>query len=169
LSSSLIAQQVDVLRVALPLLVGSRCVSLATYLDSSRACLAGLNAGQSERGFQSVLEELRILLPSEELVTFCPPQDAYRFRLEQCRLFQERGDRILRCIGELVGQGSAIVLSKVQRQLRDLLSNGPMLSLMKRFIVADPEAFLKLGRAAAGPSYKSLLDTLLDPFNRLRE
>lgn len=159
LSSTLTAHQIDVLRVALPTLVGSGCVALQTFLDTLQASVARLKNSPTEIGVQAAVEGLRILLPCDTLAASCPPQDAYRYRLEQRKL----GGRTQRCVGDIVGLLSANSSQTVQGQVSLLLMSEPMLALMKQSVVADPGNLSNLSRETKGLFVTPLLDVLLDP------
>lgn len=165
MSSMLKFQQVDILRVSMPILVGSGCVVLTTFLDTLRAFITTVKTNPLEASFQSTLDGLRIILPCRDLVTFCPPQDAYRFRMEQRRL----SDHTTRCVAEVVGLGSLISSASGQIQLSELLSSELIVSLFKHYAVSNPGGLSKLSRDAMGLYSKSLFYNLLDPLKRLSE
>ncbi|KAF2856579.1 hypothetical protein T440DRAFT_437396 [Plenodomus tracheiphilus IPT5] len=159
LSSTLTSHQIDILRVALPTLVGSGCVALQTFLDTLQASVAKLKTSPTESGVQIAVEGLRILLPCETLAPSCPPQDAYRYRLEQRKL----GGLTQRCVGDIVGLLSTTSPPSVQGQVSVLLLSEPMIALMKQSVVTDPGSLSKLGREMKGPYVTALFNVLLDP------
>ncbi|KAF1841449.1 uncharacterized protein K460DRAFT_369480 [Cucurbitaria berberidis CBS 394.84] len=160
--------QTNVLRVALPTLVGSGCMALTSLLDTLRACVAQLKSSPSEGIFQTALDGLHTLLPPPELAGFSTPQDAYRYRLEQHKLCQETGHRIAHYIGEVIDYGSTVPSPKAREQLSSLITNNSVLHIMRNCVVSDPGCLFKSNREAPSPYFKHLLDTLLDPDGRLR-
>jgi mediator of RNA polymerase II transcription subunit 12 len=165
---SLMAQRTDALRIALPTLVGSGCMSLGTFLDTVRACVAKFQSNPSEGGFLSAMKGVHILLPSDTLAHFCLPQDAYRYRLEQRKLCLETEGRLTQCIGELVDLGAATPSQKIHRQLANLLSSKPVLSILKHRIVSSQRGLTKLGKEDSTHHFKPSLYILLDPNHRFR-
>jgi mediator of RNA polymerase II transcription subunit 12 len=165
---SLMAQRTDTLRVALPTLVGSGCIPLASFLDTLRACIAKFKTSPSEGGLQSALKGMLIALPSDALVQSCSPQDAYRYRLEQRKLCLETEGRFTQSIGEVIGLGSMVPSQKAQGQLSDFLRSKPMLHVLKHRIVSDPGCLSKLNKEASSHYLKPSLDSLLDPKGHLR-
>ena len=164
MKSTLAAQHVDALRVATPILVGSGCVALSTLLDALKAFIVTLKLSPSETSFQSSLEGLKIVLPCRSLIVSCPPQDSYRFRLEQRRL----GDHTIRCLADLAALGSTISSTHIKRQLFETLSSEPILSLFKHGAVSNLGGLSKLSCGAMGLYSKALFEKLLDPMDRLR-
>lgn len=161
--------QLDVLKIALPTLVGCGCMALSSVLDTWRVYVTQLKVNPSERVFQSALESLHVLLPVVRLTGGCSPPDAYRYRLEQHKLCQETGRRIAHCICEVFELGSTILSSTIRKQLSSLASKESVLDIMRHYVVSDPGCLSKLSREASGPYLKQLLDTLLDPVDRLRK
>ena len=164
MGSTLATHLMDILRVAIPMLVGSGCVALSMFLDTLRASVAALKSRPSEASFQSSLEALRILLPCRQLVVFCLPQDAYRFRLEQRKL----ADHTMRCVAEMVELGSLIPSADIEGQLSELLSKEPVLSLIKQCAISNSKGLSGLSRDAMSLYPKRLFDKLLDPLDCLR-
>lgn len=165
LSSTLTAHQIDILRVALPILVGSGCVALHAFLDTLRAAVGNLKTTFSDAGVQAAIEGLRILLPCEILAASCPPQDAYRYRLEQRKL----GARTQHSISEILGLLSTTSSNVIHDQISMLMDSGPMIALMKQWIVADPGSVSRLSRETKGSHITQLCNTLLDPFGTFRK
>jgi len=165
LSSTLKAHRIDILRVALPTLVGSGCVALQAFLDTLQASIVNLKSAPSDLGVQTAMEGLRILLPCETLATSCPPQEAYRYRLEQRKL----GTRTQHCVGEIAGLLSTISSQSMQDQISILMVSEPMITLMKKSVVADPGFLSRLSREMRGAHVTKLLNILLDPFGNFRE
>jgi mediator of RNA polymerase II transcription subunit 12 len=165
---SLMAQRTDTLRVALPTLVGSGCIPLASFLDSLRACVAKFKTNPSEGGLQSALKGMMITLPSDSLVQSCSPQDAYRYRLEQRKLCLETEGRFTQCISEVIGLGSIVPSQKAQGQISEFLRSKPMLHVLKYRIVGDPGCLSKLNKDAPSHYFKQSLNSLLDPRGHLQ-
>ncbi|CAO2657656.1 Nn.00g037820.m01.CDS01 [Neocucurbitaria sp. VM-36] len=162
------SHRVDVLQVALPTLVGSGCMTLSSVLDTLRGCVTQLKGNPSEGVCRTAFEGLHMLLPVAELAEVSSPQDAYRYRLEQHRLCQDTGCRMAHCISQVIELGSTIPSSKVREQLSSLISNQPVLDIMRHCVVSDPACLSKSSRDASGPYLKHLLNTLLDPVGRFR-
>jgi mediator of RNA polymerase II transcription subunit 12 len=165
---SLMAQRTDALRVALPTLVGSGCIPLASFLDTLRACIVKFKTNPSEGGLQSALKGMLITLPSDVLVQYCSPQDAYRYRLEQRKLYLEAEGRFMQCIGEVIGLGSLIPSQKAQGQLSEFLRSKPMLCVLKHRILSDPGCLFQFNKDASSHYFKPSLDRLLDPNGHMR-
>ncbi|KAI4675485.1 uncharacterized protein J4E88_007518 [Alternaria novae-zelandiae] len=165
---SLMAQRTDTLRVALPTLVGSGCIPLASFLDSLRTCIAKFKTNPSEGGLQTALKGMIITLPSDALVQSCSPQDAYRYRLEQRKLCLETEGCFTQCVSEVIGLASTITSQKAQGQVTEFLRSKPMLHVLKHRIAGDPGCLSKLNRDASSHLLKPSLDSLLDPKGHLR-
>lgn len=174
LISCLMSHRVDTLRIVLPCLVASACMGLSSFLETLRACVAKLKTGPPEGAFEVALEGLRSLLPSEDLVRVCSPQDAYRFQLEQHKLCQKVDGRILQYIGDVAELASCTPSAKIHGQLSNLLSSKPVLLILKEKIISDPGCLQKLrsGRSnseAVMSYFKPPLDALLDCLGHLRK
>ncbi|KAF1830169.1 hypothetical protein BDW02DRAFT_114138 [Decorospora gaudefroyi] len=165
---SLMAQRSETLWVALPTLIGSGCMALATFLDTMRACVAKFKSSPTESGFQSALKSLHILLPSESFAQSCSLQDAYRYRLEQRRLCREAEGRLMQCIGEIVGLGSMISPQRAHAQLSNLLCSTPVLLILKDRLISNPATMSKLNQEPFSRYFKPSLEALLDPHGHLR-
>jgi mediator of RNA polymerase II transcription subunit 12 len=174
LDSCLMACQSHALRIAVPLLVASACMTLSSLLDLLRASMAMPKRGQLMEPSTSALEGLRILLPSADLALSCSPQDAYRFRTEQYKLCFDSDARIIHCIGEVAKLCSSTPSLSGQQALSNLLSSEAVVSVFRQHIVSDMECLskIKLRDSDVGTSsgcFKSLLDNLLDPRGHLRK
>jgi mediator of RNA polymerase II transcription subunit 12 len=174
LNSCLMACQSHALRIAVPLLVASTCMTLSSFLELLRASMAIPKRGQLMEPSTSALDGLRILLPSADLAMSCSPQDAYRFRTEQYKLCFDSDTRIIHCIGEVFELVSSTPSLSNQQALSNLLSSEPVVSIFKQHIVSDMECLSKIKLResdldSSSGCFKSLLDNLLDPTGHLRK
>jgi mediator of RNA polymerase II transcription subunit 12 len=174
LTSCLTNHQVEALRVALPHLVASGCLALTSFLDALQAYVSKSKTGQPEMTFQTAVKGLESLLPSHELVHWCSPPDAYRYRLDQQRLCFEADVRILRFICEVVELAPLSPSQQLQVRLSELLAGEPVLSILKHHILAEPGCLSKLSsarssREAVDQFLRSSLSKVLDPLDHLRK
>lgn len=169
LNSCFLTHQVGILQAVVPTLVGSGCLAMSAFLEVFRACVAKLKNSPSEGGIYTSLRGLQVLLPSDKLVESCSPQDAYRYRLEQHKLCQETGSRVVQCIFDTVELASTIPSPKIQQHLSKYLCTEPVLSITKQCVVSDPGCLSRLSRGTTCSYFKPLLDLLLDPVGRLRK
>jgi mediator of RNA polymerase II transcription subunit 12 len=166
LSSTMSVSEVTPVQVTVPILVGAGCMSLSSVLETLRALVVNMKNHPSDIGFSRAVSVLQILLPHEDLVATCPPQDAYRYRLEQRRLCYTSTGLITSCIADVVALGSALSSQKDHSQILGLMSSKPVICIMRHCLVADRGNLSKASRDAMGPYFKLLLHTLLDPSGR---
>lgn len=167
-NSHLMTFRVEVVQAALPILVGSGCLAITIFLEICRTCITKLKTSPSERGFYTALQALQMLLPSDELSNACSPQDGYRYRLEQHRLYMENGGHILLCIADVVDFASSVSSPNTQSQLSEFLSSKAVVTVTKHCIISDPNYLSNLSRASTAAYVKPLFTTLLDPNHHLR-
>jgi mediator of RNA polymerase II transcription subunit 12 len=173
LDSCLVACQLRTLRVAIPSLVASGCMTLSNFLDALRAAMAPSKRGQLVKPHTTAVEGLRILLPSEDLVESCSLQDAYRYQMERYKLCFESDTRIVHCIGEVTELVSSTSPYDNGQSLTNWLSSEPAVSIVKHHIVSNSECLpkTKLGQPNLGVTnepFRRLLNCLLDPTGRSR-
>lgn len=174
LDSCLVGCQIHTLRVAIPPLVASGCMTLSNFLKILRAYMAKLKGDQHVVSSATALDALRILIQSDAMVETCLPQDAYRYRLEQYKLCFASDSRIVDCIGEVADLICSTQTPNIKQGLSDLLSREPILSILRQHIAFQTDRLSgvqagKSGWRGARASFKSLLNRLLDPTGNLRK
>jgi mediator of RNA polymerase II transcription subunit 12 len=172
LTSCLSTHQVEASRIVLPHLVASGCIALTGFLDLLQAHVSKSKTGQPELTFQTAVKGLESLLPTRDLVSWCSPQDAYRYRLDQYKLCFETDARILRFVCEVVELAQSSPSQQLQAKLSHLLAGEPVLSILKHCILVSPGCLSKLrpanlSRRTVDQFLQSSLSTLLDPFGHL--
>jgi mediator of RNA polymerase II transcription subunit 12 len=174
LSSCLVGSHVRTLRVAVPPLVASGCMTLSSFLDVLRTYVAKSKSGQFTDSSVTALEGLRLLLHSDIIPEYCLPQDAYRYRLEQYKLCFASDARIADCIGEVAELVYSTVSQNIEQKVSKLFSHKSVVSLMQHNIATGSGYLQKIkagqpGWAGARSCFKSLLVRLLDPVGNLRK
>jgi mediator of RNA polymerase II transcription subunit 12 len=174
LASCLVGHESDGLRIAVPLLVASGCMALSNLLDSLRVRLDEYRQIDSTSAFPAVISGLRVLILPNDLARLCPPQDAYRYRLEQYKLCRGTDASIVHCIKRVAETAPTTLSPIVHQELSSLLCSEPVIAIVRRHITFDPNLLseLKMEQAhsrSSGTYLNGIIHNLLDPTGRFRK
>lgn len=154
------------LRIAIPPLVSSGCMTLSRFLTILRAYVVKSKEGQSNEPSMIALDGLRILLHSDILIDSCLPQDAYRFRLEQHKVCFASETRIVECIGDVADLLQSASSPDLVQKLSDLVA--PVAAILRQHIATESDLVSRMKaeqrtEAGARPYFTTVLGRLLDP------
>jgi mediator of RNA polymerase II transcription subunit 12 len=168
LASSLVNSQIRTLRVAVPPLVSSGCMTLSNFLSILRAYIAKSKGAQFTEPSLVAMDGLRILLHSDAIVESCLPQDAYRYRLEQHKLCFASDARIVDCIRDVAELVHSASSTEVGQMLSDLLATASVAAILRQQISSGVDFKPRIkteqqGWVGASNHFQSVLSKLLDP------
>ncbi|KAF2653975.1 hypothetical protein K491DRAFT_717612 [Lophiostoma macrostomum CBS 122681] len=175
-TSLLMKGQSRMMHAAIPPLVVSGCLTLWQFQDITRRAINKSRATSQEDSLRICMHGLDVLLPTDSLTPLCQPQEAYRYRLEQQNFCQGSDGRILQLLRDLFDSITDALSPSSQSSIKGLLSSERLRAVVKRHISLNGETLSSVFgigtqsfSAASSTQLKTLLDSLLDPTNRLSQ
>ncbi|KAF2757523.1 hypothetical protein EJ05DRAFT_538708 [Pseudovirgaria hyperparasitica] len=173
-SNLLVEQQLSVLRVALPILVSTSCISLGDVAKRSSKVLVLLGGHDGASAARMSSEILDLLLPSDKLVTSCRPQDAYRHRIEQRRFCSEFVSLILHLVRQSIDLYTKHLPENDRSGLYRMLEGTTLLSVLRSVGIVNKQILLDAfpyqpedANTEKLLCVKRIINTLLDPTGSL--
>jgi mediator of RNA polymerase II transcription subunit 12 len=170
LQSMLLNHRTKLCHAAFPPLVASGCMKVVQFLETARACVARQRDSNRDAAFWVCMDALDVLLPSGHLSALCPPQEAYKFRMEQRQCCYNTDGFIIRLVAEAYELGTAALSPTVISRKSSLLSSARLHSVVRHFVVRDMQLIstaFEVGLTRSSEQdlslFKPLFETLLDP------